>query len=571
MDLKLSFKVITLTFMVFLLVSIAVNPGFAAVMPDPNLTPHFDSIELETGFFPDPHEVEIVAGGDVGLADLGFVGYVAENPDVNLMYEAGSQYPLIISVVPAEDLNDDELILLVNTPDGDWYYDWHHNRYPVLELVNPISGTYNIWVGGLREFYPDIFLRISEIEPYDTSEFDLSVDSGSSGFLDMLAANPAERQEPLISEAGDSDAPDNQENISGSAAEGESDIDTDFARLPTSDCSGFSHDIVRPSGQTAGNSSGDGTLNQEALDYLRLGMSVQELVHIFCEPVRVDPTPYGYEWYIYSRDYYNYFQVGVRDEEVVMIYTNSPNWTFKDYHIGMSLAELLEITTVEGFFDIVASDRSTPVNSVREYENGDIDIVFQPFALRSNEYDTFVHFFNDINDNDIITSMLIGDADSTIATGTYGSHYIGEEDYLNPYQITSAEREAVEVANGYQVFDLLNAVRVREGLEPLNWHDDLSKVARAHSEDMAENDFTAHDSPTTGSPLDRIQAAGIEYDSYGENLAFRTNNSIFAHELLMNSPTGHRETRLRSHYTHIGAGVYLDNYYTEKFLYLANY
>ncbi len=51
MDLKLSYKVINITFMVFLLVLIAVNPGIAAVMPDPNLTPHFDSIELETGFF----------------------------------------------------------------------------------------------------------------------------------------------------------------------------------------------------------------------------------------------------------------------------------------------------------------------------------------------------------------------------------------------------------------------------------------------------------------------------------------------------------------------------------------
>lgn len=83
---------------------------------------------------------------------------------------------------------------------------------------------------------------------------------------------------------------------------------------------------------------------------------------------------------------------------------------------------------------------------------------------------------------------------------------------------------------------------------------------------MYYNDFFAHDSPTTGSPGDRINTAGIEYDSWGENLTSDFNSFIFAHEVLMNSPYGHWESRLRENYTHIGAVVYQNKYYTEKFL-----
>ncbi len=365
--------------------------------------------------------------------------------------------------------------------------------------------------------------------------------------------------------AGNISDPENTESENSATEKTETD-------LSLANCSGFSHDIVRPSDQTSEIvESTNGSLNEEALAQLVLGISVEDLVEMFCEPVRIDPTPFGYEWYIYSRDYYNYFQVGVRDGEVVMIYSNSPNWTFKDYYIGMELADLLATNQVEEFFDIEAADRSLSTNPVQEYESGDIDIVIQPFAVKSSDYDTFVQFFIDINDGDKLTSMLIGDADSTIATGVFGSHFIGQEDELNPYQITAAERKEVELANGYQMFDLLNAIRVREGLDALNWHEKLSEVARSHSIDMAENDFMGHNSPTTGGPGDRIVEAGIDFNSYSENLAFRVNNSIYAHEVLLNSPMGHRENRLQSSHTHIGAGTFADEYYTEKFLQLLDY
>ena len=43
-----------------------------------------------------------------------------------------------------------------------------------------------------------------------------------------------------------------------------------------------------------------------------------------------------------------------------------------------------------------------------------------------------------------------------------------------------------------QVFDLINKKRAAIGLVPLTWNDDLAAVARAHSQDMADQNFFSH-------------------------------------------------------------------------------
>lgn len=53
----------------------------------------------------------------------------------------------------------------------------------------------------------------------------------------------------------------------------------------------------------------------------------------------------------------------------------------------------------------------------------------------------------------------------------------------------------------------------------LRWDTQLQNAATAHSEDMANNNFFAHQSATNGSTLrERIPAAGYKYSSAGENL-----------------------------------------------------
>ena len=104
-----------------------------------------------------------------------------------------------------------------------------------------------------------------------------------------------------------------------------------------------------------------------------------------------------------------------------------------------------------------------------------------------------------------------------------------------------------------QMFDLVNEERANAGVKVLAWDDRLVPVARAHSEEMSKLKYFSHQSPVSGSPFDRLKAAGITYQRAGENLAYAQSVTI-AHRGLMQSE-GHRENILRPEFTRVGIGV----------------
>lgn len=104
-----------------------------------------------------------------------------------------------------------------------------------------------------------------------------------------------------------------------------------------------------------------------------------------------------------------------------------------------------------------------------------------------------------------------------------------------------------------QLLDLVNDERTQRGIAPLAWDERLVPVARAHSTEMFQLKYFSHESPVSGSPFDRLRAAGITYSRAGENLAYAQSVAV-AHRALMDSP-GHRENILRPEFTRIGIGV----------------
>ena len=104
-----------------------------------------------------------------------------------------------------------------------------------------------------------------------------------------------------------------------------------------------------------------------------------------------------------------------------------------------------------------------------------------------------------------------------------------------------------------ELFDLVNDERTQRGVAPLEWDERLVPVARAHSQEMFALKYFSHDSPVSGSPFDRIRAAGVFYSRAGENLAY-AQSVVVAHRALMESP-GHRENILRPEFTRIGIGI----------------
>jgi uncharacterized protein YkwD len=100
---------------------------------------------------------------------------------------------------------------------------------------------------------------------------------------------------------------------------------------------------------------------------------------------------------------------------------------------------------------------------------------------------------------------------------------------------------------------LVNEERANIGLPSLSVDPRLIPIARQHSEEMFRLKYFGHQSPVTGSPFDRLDAAGIRYSRAGENLAYAQSVAV-AHRGLMASE-GHRENILRPEFTRIGIGV----------------
>lgn len=102
----------------------------------------------------------------------------------------------------------------------------------------------------------------------------------------------------------------------------------------------------------------------------------------------------------------------------------------------------------------------------------------------------------------------------------------------------------------------INATRAEQGVPALVAHPGLSEVASAHSADMAEHDFLAHNSPTTGSPADRLRTAQLTSGLLLENIG-RGADSASIHASLLATPQ-HRANMLNRDITHVGIGVVAD-------------
>jgi uncharacterized YkwD family protein len=96
---------------------------------------------------------------------------------------------------------------------------------------------------------------------------------------------------------------------------------------------------------------------------------------------------------------------------------------------------------------------------------------------------------------------------------------------------------------------LVNQARMDAGLKPLQVDPTLTQLARMKSQDILDNNYFAHTSPTYGSAFTMMKNAGVTYKIAGENLAKARD-----HQRLMASD-GHRANILNPDFTHIGVGI----------------
>ena len=140
-------------------------------------------------------------------------------------------------------------------------------------------------------------------------------------------------------------------------------------------------------------------------------------------------------------------------------------------------------------------------------------------------------------------------------------------DLIYPGQVlTIPETDAGVRQYEKEVIRLVNEIRVQNKLKELTENWELSRVARYKSQDMHDNHYFSHTSPTYGSPFEMMKAFGLSYRTAGENIAYGYRTPQAVVNGWMNS-SGHRANILNANYKEIGVGYVAEgNYWTQQFI-----
>ena len=258
-----------------------------------------------------------------------------------------------------------------------------------------------------------------------------------------------------------------------------------------------------------------------------LGMTYDEVLSRFGDPMDVLVSEYGFSWNIFHENFQNYIQIGIAGHRVVGLYTNSPRFSFRGISVGCTRTDVNMILETPITSIVKGNTRYRMDNMNKEQINMEL------FC----EDGMYITVFYDVFKNNSVTAIHI-------------IEYETEQAYDRLYGAASPElQESFELQNFY----VTNALRVREGLSALYYHHDAESVARLHSAEMAENIYFSHSDLSDGTVADRLKQGGIRYRTAGENIAMGAQNSLYMHELLMNSE-GHRKNILAD-FKEVGMGV----------------
>lgn len=147
-----------------------------------------------------------------------------------------------------------------------------------------------------------------------------------------------------------------------------------------------------------------------------------------------------------------------------------------------------------------------------------------------------------------------GTASNTRKTSSHPSTL--QPRHTAPIRTANLEQQMYELMNQ----DRLNPSNANEAgghKAPLRWNAKLAEIARQHSEDMIRRGYFDHVDPDGRSAGDRLRAAGITWQSVGENIAMHT-SVVGAESAFMREPRfqhNHRWNILNSKYTDVGVGI----------------
>lgn len=283
-----------------------------------------------------------------------------------------------------------------------------------------------------------------------------------------------------------------------------------------------------------------------------IGKDTAYLTNLLGSPDRIDPSDFGYEWWIYKRSLSEYIQVGVDNKKIVTLYCIGSNVNVLPFKIGQPVEEIYSSIPIEPHVNLEYKGSSY------RFELTEDDMNSRPLVPVGDFYaQVYIDQFAGT-----LSSIRYMNKEALLKLQPYELVYLGELVEVSPIEVRE-EREISE-GNSKQIFDITNIMRVRHGLNPLQWDEKLSDVALRHSTDMFYTEDFSHTSKEYGELKDRLETGEVLYQLAGENIAANYADAPAVMEGWLNSKS-HRETMFNGEFTHIGVGVF-NKHYTQNFI-----
>jgi len=283
-----------------------------------------------------------------------------------------------------------------------------------------------------------------------------------------------------------------------------------------------------------------------------VGKKTDDLIASFGEPNRIEPSAFGYDWWVYNKSNESYMMVGVMDERITQVFIAGHILDATPYKVGQSIDDLYRFTIIE-------SEISVSIESnVYTFTINDVDMKNRLLVEFNG---LFAQIYVDEEDREI-EAIRFTSPRTLVLHQPYEMIYKGE--YLSPDVPSTTLQKEIDEANSRQVFELSNVYRTRHSTRPVVQMGNLDAVAKKHSEDMAMQNYFSHDSPDFGNLENRLVEANITFESAGENIAANYYDSAEVVHGWLNSPE-HRRILLSDEFTHLGVGAF-GKYYTQNFV-----
>ena len=282
---------------------------------------------------------------------------------------------------------------------------------------------------------------------------------------------------------------------------------------------------------------------------LYIGESTEALQAEWGEPERIDPLPQtNMTAYIYNSNSTTapYLLVGVKDQKVASYFTIGKGFTVYDATVNTTDGTAVQQTELvqEGASAASMVDAGWSENTDNFYalnsDNGEAKEGTEAYyKLTGNAY---MYAFSDYYDG----------KDKAV----YGFYAFSKDcsKYKMIYRTYMTYSDEILRAAEIQVWEMTNAYRTYMGLSNLQWESKAEATARGHSQDMADNNYFAHNSQDGTRFYTRLQAEGISYRACGENICAGSGDAIYMVIGWIGS-SGHRDGILTTGFKYIGVGV----------------